>query len=278
METSSSEFWDVDGVPLNTYCWAIKSFGGSRKGLPPLRGDNKLIPGREGRSFRPKVADSRVVTLAMWVTGADPNTDQASTYSQVTQWNDNFNYLRNLFWTPGREVTLTRREWQNPMNPELVVASAKAQIAGPLEPNMTGRTRADFAVDLLLADPFFYGSEVSFTVPLNTSVAFNNPGDSKTSLMPFTITWVGSLTSPKLTNQTNGVWTQVNTMIPANTNITTDVRNYKATRSYDLASMNAAITQGGSKQWMNLEPGGNELYLSGSGSGAAIIKFSPAYV
>lgn len=278
MDTSTTEFWDVDGVPLNTYCWAIKSFGGSRKGLPPLRGDNKVIPNKEGRSFRPKKPDSRVVTLAMWVTGSDPDTGHPSTYDQIVQWNDNWDYLRRLLWTPDREITLTRRERLNAADPRLVLASAKAQIAGAMEPNMTGRSRADFAVDLLLADPFFYGDEVEKTIAANANVAVYNPGDSKTSNMPFTIDWVGNLTNPKLTNLTNGSWMQINTLIALDTEIQTDIRTYKAVRSTDLASMNAAISQGGARQWISLEPGANQLRLDASGAGAAIIRFNPAYV
>lgn len=278
MEASSTEFWDVDGVPLNTYCWAVKSFGGSRKGLPPLRGENKLLPNREGRAFRPKKADSRVITLAMWVTGADPDTGVPSQYSQTVQWNDNFDYLKRLFWTPDRQITLTRRELYNAADPQLTVASAKAQIAGAMEPNMTGRTRADFAVDLLLADPFFYGEEIDVTVPANATVTVYNPGDSKTANMPFSIEWVGSLTSPKLTNLTNGVWMKIDTLIPLDTNVSTIVNTYKAVRSTDLASMNTAISHGGARQWMTLEPGANQLRLTATGSGAAIIKFNPAYV
>lgn len=278
METSTTEFWDIDGVPLNTYCWNIKSFGGSRKGLPSLRGENRAIPGRDGRSFRPKKVDSRVITLAMWITGSDPDTGVPSTHSQVVQWNDNFDYLRRLLWTPDREVTLTRRELFGAADPRLLVVSAKAQIAGSMEPNMTGRTRADLAIDLLLADPFFYGDELSFTLPINESVTVFNPGDSKTDKMPITIDWVGNLSSPKVTNLTNGVWMSVNTLIPTDTQISTDVKNYRAVRSTDAESMNAAISHGGSRRWMTLEPGANELHLTASGTGAAIIRFNPAYV
>lgn len=278
METSTSEFWDVDGVPLNTYCWAIKSFGGSRKGLPPLRGDNKILPNREGRSFRPKKADSRVITLAMWLTGSDPDTGVPSTYNQIVQWNDNFDYLKRLFWTPDREITLTRREWSNAADPQLVVASSKAQIAGNMEPTMTGRSRADFAVDLLLADPFFYGGEIEKTIAANTTVAVYNPGDSKTANMPFSIDWIGNLVNPKLTNLTNGSWMQINTLVPLDTEVQTDIKKYKAVRSTDLASMNTAISHSGARQWISLEPGANQLILTATGSGAVVLRFQPAYV
>lgn len=277
METSTTEFWDVDGVPLNTYCWAIKSFGGSRKGLPALRGENKLLPNREGRAFRPKKADSRVITLAMWLTGSDPDTGLPSA-NQIVQWNDNWDYLRRLFWTPDREITLTRRELHGAATPTLTVASAKAQIAGVMEPTMTGRSRADFAVDLLLADPFFYGDEIEETIAANTTVVVFNPGDSKTSNMPFTIEWLGNLVNPKLENLTNGVWMKLNTLVDLDTSVDTDIKTYKAIRSTDLASLNTAISQGGARQWMLLEPGANQLRLTATGSGAAIIKFKPAYV
>lgn len=278
MDSSTTEFWDIDGVSLNTYCWNIKSFGGSRMSVPSLRGDNRRYPNRTGQAFRPKIADSKVISLAMWVTGADTSTGLPSTNDQIAQWNDNWNYLRRLLWTPDREVSLTRRWLLNAAAPQMQVATANAQLAGQMEPNMTGRSRADFVVDLLLADPFFYGDEISVAVPANATVDVFNPGDSKSSNMPLSITFTGNLSTPTLTNQTNGVWMKIGTVIASGTNVSTDVATFNARRSTDLSNMGTSISQGGARQWMVLEPGLNRLKLTATGAGAATIKFRPAYV
>lgn len=278
MQTTTSEYWDVDGVPLNSYCWNIKTYGGSRQSLPNLRGENKLVPMRPGRRFMPKIADSKVITMAMWVAGVDPNTDRPSTYNQIVQWNDNWDMLRRMLWTPGKEVALTKRWWRNAASPELVQATAAAQIAGNVEPTMTGRSRADFAIDFLLADPFFYAAEIPVTIPTNIPFNVTNPGDSQAGHEAFTIEFSGDLVNPTLINQTNGVWMKINSLIPASTNVMVNVGTFNAVRSSDGTSMAGSITQGGSRYWMVLEPGNNQLVLQASGSGAANIKFRPPYV
>lgn len=280
MEASSDEFWDIDGVPLNSYCWAVKTVGGSRNGLPPLRGDNKLYPNQPGRSFAPKVPDSRVITMAMWVAGVDPDTGLPSRSSQSIQWNDNWKTLKRLVWTPRREINLTRRWYENADSPVLMSATAKAQIAGQMEPAMTGRGRADFAMDLLLADPYFYGTEISMPVPLNQDFVINNPGDDKVSSKHFSITFEGELPNPTLRNVTTGVWMSVNTYVSLDTHVAVDVSKYTASRSTDGKAINTAISHGGARRWMELEPGNNVIRLETSvaGSGRAVLKFRPPYV
>lgn len=278
METTTSEYWDIDGIPLNSYCWNIKTYGGSRQSLPNLRGENKLVPMRPGRRFVPKIADSKVITMAMWVAGVDPDTGRPSTYDQIIQWNDNWDMLRRMLWTPGKEVALTKRWWRNVSSPELAQATAAGQIAGNIEPTMTGRSRADFAIDFLLADPFFYGNEISVPVPTNMPFTVTNPGDSQAMHEAFTIEFSGDLVNPTLINQTNGVWMKINSLIPVDTNVMVNVGTFNATRSADGTSMAGSMTQGGSRYWMVLEPGNNELLLQATGSGAATITFRPPYV
>lgn len=278
MDASSTEFWDVNGVPLNSYCWAIKSAGGSRKSLPNLRGENKLVPHRPGRRFSPKVPDSKVITLAMWIAGVDPNTNQPSTYDQIIQWNDNWESLQRLIWTPNHEVALTKRWWRNAASPELIQATAAAQIAGSMEPTMTGRSRADFAIDFLLADPFFYGDELSVRVPANIPFVVNNPGDTQVMHSDFSIVFDGQHVNPLLVNQTNGVWMKISTLIPLFASVNVNVATFKAVRSSDGTSTASTITQGGARHWMVLEPGNNTLLLETSGPGTATLKFRPTYV
>lgn len=278
METTTSEFWDIDGVPLNSYCWNIKSYGGSRQSLPKLRGDNRQLPYRPGRRHSKKVPDSKVITLAMWVAGVDPDTGTPSTADQSIQWNDNWDALRRLIWKPGEQIKLTKRWWRNAMSPELMTATASAEIAGEMEPSMTGRSRADFAIDLLLADPFFYGDEVNVSIPLNTDFSVVNPGDSKVMYESFSIYFGGQLVNPMLLNTTNGVWMKINTLIPTSTGVTIDVGNFKATRSTDGGSVAPSISQGGARHWMVLEPGTNIMRLESTGDGVALMTFRPPYV
>lgn len=278
---STEAYWDVDNESLNTYARNISTIGGSRYDLPPLRGSNSQFAYRPGAAFRPKVADSRVVTLMMWVAGVDPESGEPDTTDQVVRWNDNFNSLRRLLWTPGREVALTRR-WKltDPDTdlPAIMSATAQAQIAGNLAPNMTGRTRADFAVDLLLADPYFYGSSVtSDHIDVGGSdVVVDNKGDDSTYYTGVYVDLVGPLTNPRLTNTSTNpdVWVEVSGSLTGTT--TLDIGKYLIFPS--SLPLNR-VSHSGARSWFGLLKGNNSLSLTASaGSGYAVVRFTPPFV
>jgi hypothetical protein len=279
MSNSSEEYWDVDGTSLNQYCWSIKTIGGSRLAMPKLRGDNTLFPFRDGRMFRSKFADSRVITLAMWVAGIDPATDQPRPSHQDVQFNDNWKALQRLFWSPDKQLTLTRRWWENAGTPVLREAEALCELAGSMDPTMTGRTRADFAVDLLLSDPYFYGPEINAILPVADNVVVHNPGDIAvwTSI---NIVFTGELVSPVITNITdNNTWMRVNTAVLTSP-INVDVGAFTVINSFDNSSLLSSVTHSGFKAWIRLLPGNNTLKLTSTGNstGSATIKFKPAYL
>jgi hypothetical protein len=281
MSNSSEEYWDVDGVSLNQYCHAIKSIGGSRLAVPKLRGDNVLYPFRDGRSFRPKKADSKVITLAMWVAGINPATNQPRTAgNQDVQFNDNWRALQQAFWSPDQQLTLTRRWWENAASPVLKTASTLCELAGTMDPTMSGRTRADFAVDLLLSDPYFYGPEATHTLEVNTPLVINNPGDID-AWETITIEFSGELISPTITNSTidPDVWFRLNTSIVAD-EVNVDVGDFTVINSFDNSNLVGSITHSGFRAWMRLAPGNNTLKLTslGSSTGDAVLKFRPGYL
>jgi hypothetical protein len=280
MSNSSDEFWEINGTSLNQYCWSIKTIGGSRMAVPKLRGDNTLYPFRDGRSFRTKNADSRVITLAMWVAGVNPATDNPRTSNQKVQFNDNWRSLQKLFWSPATQLTLTRRWWDNAAAPTLKTATALCELAGTMDPTMTGRTRADFAVDLLLSDPYFYGPQITTTINANATATINNPGDIDV-WSTITVEFNGELISPTLTNQTinPNVWFRVNTAVVAN-KVNVAVNDFTVTNTFDNSSLLGSVTHSGDRAWLKLKPGNNTVKLSSTGNstGNAVLKFKPAYL
>lgn len=280
VSNSSEEYWDVNGTSLNQYCWAIKTLGGSRLAVPKLRGDNTLLPFRDGRLFRSKYADSRVITLAMWVAGINPDTDMPATYNQAVQFNDNWKNLQKLFWSPAKQLTLTRRWWENVNSPVLREATALCELAGTMDPTMTGRTRADFAVDLLLSDPYFYGPEIFSNLTVGDEVVVVNPGDISV-WTTINIELNGELASPVIFNLSTSpvTWMRVNTAVITNA-VNVDVGKFTVTNTFDNSSLLSSVTHSGSEAWMKLNPGTNILKLTsnGVGTGNAVLKFRPAYL
>jgi len=279
MSNSSQEYWEINGTSLNQYCWSIKTIGGSRLAVPKLRGDNALYPFRDGRVFRAKQADSRVITLAMFVAGINPSTDKPESRQDI-QFNDNWRALQQLFWSPNEQLTVTRRWWQNPNAPVLRTATALCELAGTMDPTMTGRTRADFAVDLLLSDPYFYGDEIETTIQANTTAVINNPGDIDI-WSSITIELNGEMISPIISNTSldPDVWFRVNTAVVAD-EINIDVGQFSVINSFDNSNLVGSVTHSGDRAWMKLRPGNNSIKLTslGNSTGNAVLSFKPAYL
>lgn len=277
MVNTTSEYWEINGVSLNQYCWNITTLGGSRMALPPLRGSDLQYAYRPGKDFRPKIPDSRVISLAMWVAGVNPSSSSPGA-NQSVQWNDNWRALKQLVWNPRDQVTLTRRIQYGT---GLVTQTAKAQIAGVMEPSMTGRTRANFVLDLLLSDPFFYGTSNTVSIAAGASGTVNNPGDDIVAYRNFSITFFGPLGNPKLTNSTANpdVWVKVGSTIAGGDSVTLDVGAFTALRTSDGGNLIGGVTHSGSRSWMGLLPGDNTLTLTrDTGAGHVEITYAAPYL
>lgn len=272
MANNTQEWWDIDGVSLHQYGWSVSTIGGARYDLPPRKGSNIGFAYRQGQVHRPKLPDSRTIDLQMWLTGMDPATGAAPA-DQILQWNDSWDFLRRVVWQPlGAEVALTRR-WLLTQNgtPGILTATAQAELADTMAPSMTGRTRAEFTMSFLLADPYFYGAEQTASIGGSTTV--NNPGHDTASQTNFTVELTG--TNPRLTNSTANppVWVQYTGTIPGT--LILDVGAYTALTTGGTNLING-ITHSGARHWMGLLPGNNTLSFSGSGS--ALVRFRPPYV
>lgn len=247
---------------------------------------------REGQMWRAKQPDQRPITLAMWAAGIDPNTGIPAA-DQRLAFNNNFQTLRSLFWTQGvggsALGSLTRR-WYLTQNgiTGIVTATAMAELAGSMQPTMTGRTRADFSVDFLLPDPFFFGLAQTQTLAYNTPASILNLGDAalgftqpaSTSGANFTIQLNGPLTNPTVTNSTAGVLVYVGYTIPNGVSLLLDVLGYTANDSNGISHL-GVVSHAGARPWMILLPGSNTVKLTSTSladTGTALFTWSPAYL
>lgn len=272
MTITTEEFWDIDGTALNTLAFNIESLNG-RSGVPVLRGDNVRIPYRSGAIWREKEPDSRVITLGMWVQGADENGVIPSGAARRRKFNDNLDDLKRLYYVTWRQLSLTKR-WA--MSDGLRTATALAEPVGAMEPSMLGRHGARLVLDFLLADPYFYGFSVASTLALATPLVINNDGHAIAKKM--TVRLNGPLTNPVLTNATNGVSVTYTGVISGGAYVDLDTDVYTALTNLS-ANVVANVTHNGARAWMQLVPGNNTLTLNASaGSGNAVLTFRPPYV
>lgn len=259
--------------------WNIAVWGGSRFGIPTLRGQDVEVPYRAGKQWRAKMPDSRTISMNMWTAGISQQTGAPDLTDQRLAFDNNLQFLRSLFYqrdvNGSRQVQLVRRWWltQQGQN-QIVMAKSMAEVAGSMEPTNLGRTSASFSVDLLLSDPYFYGP------PRQQSILGNGliyaPGEGvvgegySSPVSLFTI----ALSAPcTVTNQSNGVsFTYAGTL--ANPPLTIDVLNNTATDAQGNVLV-SGITHVGARMWMALTEGNNQMNVS---AGTATFNWADAYI
>lgn len=112
-------------------------------------------------------------------------------------------------------------------------------------------------------------------VPL-PAIGVENVGNSNTTNIVLTFETDSTLVNPTLTNETTNVSVTYNGTITAPESIVVNVKERKATRTSDGANMTTLITWSGSKWYMELAPGHNQLKLTGSGSGRCSVQHRSA--
>jgi hypothetical protein len=255
-----------------------------------LRGSDVQVPFAAGQQWRYKYPDSRVITLVMWTAGINQTTGNPDTVSQLLTFNNNYQQLRQAFWTRNltgsQQGTLTR-QWYitQGLTTAVVAASAQAEIAGNMEPTMTGRTRADFSVDFLLADPYFYGVQQTQTLPYNSAQSVTNLGEGVAGeglQGTMQVTFTGPLTNPTLTNLTAGVSVTYTGTIASGTPaaVTLDCVNFLATTGAG-ANVISAVSHAGARRWNGLLSGANSCKLTstnGGDTGTCTLTWTPPYL
>ena len=276
MSNSTEEFWDVNGTSLQTLAFNVVTVGGKYQ-TPKLRGSDRQFSYRHGKAHRRRWADEQTLTLGMWVLGQLE--DGRVPASRRDEFRRNMRKLQGLFTDmDGGEFDLTKR-WHDEDTGELMSATGRGIVPDGLRPEMEGGPyRAKFVADVLMADPFFYGPEVTVTVPLNTDTVVAVDGDVATSRI--VVEFVGALASPVLVNKTPApdVSVKVSSSIAAADTVTVDVEETTVVRKNDSANIIGSLSHSGARPWFELKPGANTVRLSAdSGAGSAVLKYKTVW-
>jgi hypothetical protein len=275
-----NELWYWNGTALNQPMWNIATFGGSRFGIPTYRGQDYAVPYRAGQNWRAKYPDSRTVTLTMWT---DSQMSAGQSYPAADPrraFNDNWQQLRAMFFTRNARGSVQgqlTRNWFLTVSgtPTMVSTVAMAEIAGSMDPTMNGRTSAAFSVDLLLADPYFYGSTRNQAITTSGSITAQGEGivgeGYAQPVSQFTVAITAACT---VTNTTAGVSFTHSGAGVASWPVTVDVLRYTAV---DHAGNNVVggLSHAGSRMWQCLLPGANAITVS---AGTATFTWMDAYI
>lgn len=293
MTNSTDTYWEVDGQSLQTYARNITTWGGSARGTPPLRGSNVLIPGRVGRRWVPKIADERTIEFECWVIGADEDGEPGD----QALFRRNWAALVDLFYTPRREVALTKR-WHDE-DGTLVSAVGHGQVLDSLYPVMSTPTRATFTVPIRMADPLFYGDEVVIPTNVEEAVLYGEGpygegeyGGKALQVTPLVIpgqeisehvqvVWHGPLTASRI--WFNDQWVEVSSVAEGHS-VEFDANEYTAWDYADTdpttrTNVLGRISHGSGAPWLKIVPGEHDVVMTAqAGTGTADFKYRPAYV
>jgi hypothetical protein len=246
-----AESYTVNGTDLTTYLTHLQTLDGFI-GVPQMRQDDFVIPGRTGSVAAAPWIGPRPLTVGGVVSGADRAAYQA-----------NLRALSSLCFNDGQPVTLGRTL----AGSSAVAVEGEARYVGGLDSisqlsDKAGRVAVEFS---LLTGVWLDTAETDSgpkTGPVLTGFGIQIPGDVTTSAVRVVFSGVNA--TQRLTNTTTGDWVQTtaNTTTDA---VTLDVSNFTAVQLVSsVISTVSSNTE--SFYWMRLAPGPNTFILTGGGT------------
>jgi hypothetical protein len=265
------ETWTIDGVPLLTLAADVQRLDSAL--APPLRGSDRRYAFRPGAEFRPRVADSRTITLGLWLLGQD------GPVASGPAWEVNYagaeRKLQRLLRPDGGAQFEISRTWTDDLGTHTATGHG---IGDTIERKRSGRFAGRVTVDIFMADPFFYGDPVAVPLAVGAATVVSNAGDDSTSAV--VLDFAGPLSNPTVTNSTltPDVWVKAGTDLAAGDGLTVDVLATSILRDSDGANLIGALTHSGARAWLPLARGSNTVTLSADGgAGSAVLTFQPVY-
>jgi len=265
------EQYSFDNESLQTKAWGIYEVSDGL-GTPGFRGENIQIPFQDGKRWIKKRYSDRVLIFLMWVRSVDPTTGvvpSGKTPDQVLY--ENIDTLSRLFGSPGQHVLAKQL-------PDGTSREAAVEILRPVKFSRKPLGLTKFALEVSMADPFFYGTVLYSDQQLISLPSFawihSNPGTAPATKLSLVLT--GPLESPKLECLETGTWVQYQGNIATGEAVTIDVADFTCEK--DGLNVISAVKHGGDESWLTLNAGENHLTItSGATGGSCQILYYPAY-
>lgn len=268
------ERWTFRGVDLSTYARVIRRVEADN--LPPLRGDNIVVPAVTGERWARKRAGARRTGLALYVLGQD----DAGVVTEPTALRQARANLDALYAVLGLRTTgsLVR------IMPDGSTRTAAAEVVGiEVADNPVGGEALGIVVDFELADPWFYGATVVSgpqaiaASPTNFAIAYAGTVESHRLLLDF----LGPIANPRLANLSvdagGAYYVECLVTVAAGEHLLIDTGLWTAYNDVDLAI--GSIRHSGGFEFMKLLPGSNNLRVTATSPGGSLTTtFAPAYL
>lgn len=278
-----AEYWDIDGTSLHTLGIFLRTLGGDLTGGVEMRGDDVTVPYRPGALWERKAPSTRILTLEVTVTDRRPDdTLDSSIALRKARFHANLQAARRLLWRDdGSQFALTKRWYQADFTDSspaatLVSATAMAAFSSGMEPEGSDPLACTFTVELVIADPYFFGPAVSFTAAGGASIAVDNPGDASVVGAGAVLTFHGPLANPVATLAGNTLG--VGATISAGDSVVVDLDNWSVLRTSDDANLIGTLTRSGTRALLPIPMGTSTLACSAAGAGHVTLSFKPPYL
>ena len=272
MASFSEQDVRANGVSLmQKKFWIIER--GGLEAAPGFRSTNFEIAYFQGAMWRHKQIAEATRSIPMQIDCCDDDGNYPTGRpARIAQLNANRHELLGIFARENAQVTIER---------DVLIADG---VGGYDMETWTGYAQASNAIlpeyeedfpdhqtciiDLLFADPIWYGEEIVETIT-GTDV-ITNPGNVDATNM--LIELIGG-TDPRLTNETPDpeVWVQISRTLGGDS-VDIDTRAGTAVRS-NGNNVIGYLSKDGARQFMRIVPGANTMTISGGGT--ATITYRP---
>jgi len=262
--TSTWKFGSTDLTSLGAY--NVINFEDAQ-GISKKRGDNPVIPLREGRLFVKKIYDQRPFSLGMFIKG-----------SSRIDFESKMDSFRKLFG-PGNQQFLQRTMADGG------VRKAAAEVTD-FDVSQKSNRYARVTVDFLLDKPFFRSTVATSdtqTIDSNPKTyTLTNPGTAEDRSA--VITFMGPLSYPKLTNLITdpvtglaaNVWVGYTGALTAGQTVVIDVA--AGTCLFNGANALNQLIHSGDTYFMVLKSGANSMKVDSSVTGGTVkVEFYAPY-
>lgn len=163
MVNTSAYPMTVDGVRLDTLAHNIEVFSG-RLGMPAVRGENRVLPGRHGRKWRAKQFDEASKVLSMWVNGCDADGAIPGGSNAYREFRKNLDALNTLFGTRHRLLDIKQMQLGETATERQILAEVQQVI----DPEVFGFIAAKFSVELRVPAAFWQDTaDITYTSAAN---------------------------------------------------------------------------------------------------------------
>jgi hypothetical protein len=250
--------WAFGGVRLSSL-GAVTELD-SYLDLPPKRGDNILIPFRDGRVHVDKYFEQRVVSFGIEVSA-----------DRICDLEDKFDIIKALFG-PKTQQYLSYISSTGPRQ-------ALAEVVGLLNPTRNPDPLvAKIVVDFLLAEPYFRAVTLTtLTETMNadkTGLTWNNPGSAQECNAIIILD--GQLNNTIITNNTNGAVLNYWDVIAGGEQVVIDCKNFTAVMD-GITNVIGYVAHTGVPSLFALDAGDNDIDISDDdeAGGVVTVTFYP---